>query len=1609
MFSFSGSTKKTRNINLGGKKSDFTTKVQKFIKDSFYKKKFVKNQIDNCDKLWLDHAESKLPIPKINSSTNDALKHSDLSLNELVEQNQNLIDSTNAFALVMTKCPNDKIRIFRTFEFIKHLVNEIVCSEKQRKQTTLINPTNLNSQSYQYQNNSRVQWMIHSIVFYIKKLLSVLVSKIELFPDFLNREKDKNSSYIHTNPGNSLNRTQNTKNPTLSNINNTFSHFSINEYCSDIIDNLTQTLSLLHDIFKSDGLNNQIQHRFIESLVSYDGAYYIFLKQTIEFLYIQSSKAVENTIPFDNFSHYQSMAAELLVLPLDLAKLPSSVDTTNKKTSYHIKLQNIDLDKSLYSNVVYFFTRYIIEQVPNLASKSGLPNNGGIKALASNRIPWKKVLVDIYNNVLYNKSYDSATQAPKKTLKNQKETKIYAFSNNQTLKAISILTNISAFIIPRVISENSKKLVSSSYGTPNNSLINSKASLKQSLIEKEGTKNVGKDQNIQNNTNGILNESASWLELFFRASLSFISCLPPVLNNSNSIYSQKYTRNVDKPDYSEKNIRNNSSISKTRKSLPNSSELDRFKDLLTKKCLTQANTWLKNLYSEQIINIVMNNGAIDAFDTDKHSSSSISSYALDYLSLVLRMHGTDARHKVIQLILKRDESEIDTLWSLLITKHSILQKLGRDSSPWDLISSNEVWNIENPSNDTESYSMNISTSNDSLYWTRFWMGVSLVFGVVDSQLQTQSNGKFMKKLKSGSNFNSEKKGQSKDIVSMWSEDKLGLLLLGKVARNKISQSISWWEFIQDLSISVAKRLFLKDQKLNWTGIENYWQLSCNQLMLGGFSDLVVSDEKFQNVLSKMDQQFDSEFNNSVLSKNFGFIKSTMMAVSSDESSESYSENDSEDEEQISESSTQFNRTRMSGFQNTNSTSDRLETRKTFKSLKASTKNEQLNSLVSTLTKMAFVFPFKERVNIFNALVRSDLKRLRNQIDSRGNIALEAMRFEFGGFRNLDISAFVTIRRNHIFKDGFNALYPLLKGTKLLVANSDRNRGQSTSRRTGLGNQLRMLPLAHRGFSFRNNGYMELDESDSSDYSDEEFDGYTGYRRPETSRYAYTGGSMSNNTQQNQELYAQPNTSYSPVSEYLSPSDAFKMGFRVSFIDAYGMQESGIDGGGVFREFVENIENNGFNPADENIQLFEASNSNPPLLYPKPILSLLSERKFASDSKSDLNLKYLEFIGAMTAKSLYDGRFISVPFEFSSAFLNRWLGLTYGIDDIDQLDSQIYSGLESVDSFEPENSKDSQEESSLSNDSMDVEDDPSNDILYSTFGLDFSTSIVDDKNALTTIQLTNKSSLNKISSGNSKEISYGEPDEYVIVPSNINTLTGVSDSDQAELVTLKNKEQYLRLITKFYVNNKTLSVPQLAFLKGLFSITPSSWYRMLFCSPAELNHFLCNGSLYNSVLDVEDWKRNTSYNGEFYEQGANHPTIKLFWDIVENSLVENEKRSLLRFITGSEVLPQSGFAGLEPKFCIQGIQNPLLSLSDLAENEDQNPSFLNTMNVTSFGANNQTSRKKENKDKAKEKKTDSVQELSQEEKELKYGRFPTASTCASLLKLPVYLSRVALKQ
>ncbi|KAF8543143.1 hypothetical protein BDD12DRAFT_273336 [Trichophaea hybrida] len=337
-------------------------------------------------------------------------------------------------------------------------------------------------------------------------------------------------------------------------------------------------------------------------------------------------------------------------------------------------------------------------------------------------------------------------------------------------------------------------------------------------------------------------------------------------------------------------------------------------------------------------------------------------------------------------------------------------------------------------------------------------------------------------------------------------------------------------------------------------------------------------------------------------------------------------------------------------------------------------------------------------------------------------------------------------------------------------------------------------------------------------------------------------------------------------------ESLKEPIQITFVDKFGAEEAGIDGGGVTKEFLTGVCGEAFAPrADENDEdpddfvgtplatagINKMFTENPKhLLYPNP--TILKEIKYnmQRQGKSDFDpvitdiLKQYEFAGRILGKCLYEG--ILVDLSFAPFFLLKWsqpsTASAVGVNDLRDLDAEMYRHLMAL---------------------MDFQDD-----VESTFNLDFT---------ITT------------------QVAPGKVETYNLKP----------DGDSIP-VTNHNRLAYVHLVSKYRLV-KEPEKQTAAFLKGLTKIINPNWLKMF--NQSELQTLV--GGDAGSPINVEDLRKHTIYGGVYLigDDGQEHETIKLFWQVMRE-LDDVERGKVLRFVTSVSRAPLLGFRVLRPRFCIR---------------------------------------------------------------------------------------------
>jgi ubiquitin-protein ligase E3 C len=307
-----------------------------------------------------------------------------------------------------------------------------------------------------------------------------------------------------------------------------------------------------------------------------------------------------------------------------------------------------------------------------------------------------------------------------------------------------------------------------------------------------------------------------------------------------------------------------------------------------------------------------------------------------------------------------------------------------------------------------------------------------------------------------------------------------------------------------------------------------------------------------------------------------------------------------------------------------------------------------------------------------------------------------------------------------------------------------------------------------------------------------------------------------------------------------------------------MQEAGIDGGGVTKEFLTSVTQEAFT---QDQRLFVTNSNN--AYYPNPAATdqqkealraagIREDSEEWRESMTDL-LRQYEFLGRIIGKCMYEGILINIV--FARFFLLKWATATSdsyraNINDLRELDEELYQGI-----------------MKLKNYPGDVKD----------FDADFT--------------ITDPVSLP------------GEP---------LRTVTrNLVPNGENMPVTNENRPLYISYVARHRLMVQPYQQTR-AFLRGLGLIIDPGWLSMF--NQNELQRLVGGDS---SEIDIEDLRNNTVYSGIYAigDDGEEHPTVKLFWEVMHD-LEDEERREVLKYVTSTPRAPLLGFSQLRPAFSIR---------------------------------------------------------------------------------------------
>ena len=118
------------------------------------------------------------------------------------------------------------------------------------------------------------------------------------------------------------------------------------------------------------------------------------------------------------------------------------------------------------------------------------------------------------------------------------------------------------------------------------------------------------------------------------------------------------------------------------------------------------------------------------------------------------------------------------------------------------------------------------------------------------------------------------------------------------------------------------------------------------------------------------------------------------------------------------------------------------------------------------------------------------------------------------------------------------------------------------------------------------------------------------------------------------------------------------------------------------------------------------------------------------------------------------------------------------------------------------------------------------------------------------------------------------------------------------VTKCNFHKYIFEMKRFIISSYEPAI--IAFQKGLLHVIESKFLKIF--TDEELSMIVSGQQIFN----WKEFKQSTKYESGYNE---NSETVKLFWDVFENFLNEEERREFLSFATGSKSLPLEGLSSL----------------------------------------------------------------------------------------------------
>ncbi|KAH9621963.1 hypothetical protein KSS87_001747 [Heliosperma pusillum] len=378
---------------------------------------------------------------------------------------------------------------------------------------------------------------------------------------------------------------------------------------------------------------------------------------------------------------------------------------------------------------------------------------------------------------------------------------------------------------------------------------------------------------------------------------------------------------------------------------------------------------------------------------------------------------------------------------------------------------------------------------------------------------------------------------------------------------------------------------------------------------------------------------------------------------------------------------------------------------------------------------------------------------------------------------------------------------------------------------------------------------------------------------------------------------------------LSEED-LKGSIRVTFINELGVEEAGIDGGGIFKDFMENITRAAF---DIQYGLFKETADH--LLYPNPGSGLVHEQ----------HLQYFHFLGTILAKAMFEGILVDIP--FATFFLSKLKQKHNYLNDLPSLDPELYRHLLFLKHYQGDvsglelyfvivnNEYGEQTEEELIPGGKNIRVTSENVIpfihLIANHRLNFqirqqSSHFLRGFQQLILkewIDMFNEHELQILISGSLDGLDIDNLRSHTQYSGGYHAVGEAQSHSDLELANT------VLLGSRFEATNHELVRPSQNWFRsrlGSLGVADQIGRPELFRRRKIRTHILVSRRTTNRW----DWRI-----GGKTKDGEEHYVIEMFWEVLKSLSQENQRR-FLKFVTGCSRGPLLGFKSLEPQFCIQ---------------------------------------------------------------------------------------------